>query len=285
MSALIQGTEEWLEFRKSMIGASDAPVIMGVSPWKTPNQLWEEKLGLREPCINAAMRRGTEMEEEARKAFEEKTGHTVFPSVLLHSEKSWMMASVDGIDMEGKIIVEIKCPGKVDHEIALSGEVPEKYYPQLQHIMYVASVDKIYYFSYSMNSSIVLEVRKNEKYIREMLDREEEFYRCLQHLEAPKLQERDFVQKNDDLWMQASQRYKEVQKLLLSLKEEEDFLRQTLVCMSGKCNVMGNGIKLTKVLRKGSVDYSKIPELEGVDLEKYRKEKVESWRIQVLPGS
>ena len=120
MSALIQQSNEWLELRKNKIGASDAPVIMHVSPWKTPYQLWEEKLGLKESFSSSAMKRGLEMEESARKAFEKETGLVVFPQVLFHKEHEWMMASLDGIDIEGKNIVEIKCPGKVDHEIALS---------------------------------------------------------------------------------------------------------------------------------------------------------------------
>ena len=40
-----QKSEEWLDWRKKGIGSSDAPIIMGVSPWKTPFELWEEKTG------------------------------------------------------------------------------------------------------------------------------------------------------------------------------------------------------------------------------------------------
>ncbi len=57
MSALIQHSNEWLELRKNKIGASDAPIIMKVSPWKTPYRLWEEKLGLTECVSNQAMKR------------------------------------------------------------------------------------------------------------------------------------------------------------------------------------------------------------------------------------
>lgn len=42
---LLQNTQEWEKFRLQKIGASDAPIIMGVSPWKTPFQLWLEKQG------------------------------------------------------------------------------------------------------------------------------------------------------------------------------------------------------------------------------------------------
>lgn len=40
---------EWLEARKEGLGASDASSLLGISPWKTNVQLWEEKTGLAEP--------------------------------------------------------------------------------------------------------------------------------------------------------------------------------------------------------------------------------------------
>src|SRR5689334_6309347 len=142
MSALLQNTSEWLEMRRNKIGASDAPVIMGVSPWKTPFQLWEEKLGIgKEKETTASMRRGIDMEEEARQKFEELTGHIVFPKVMFHPDYEYLMASLDGIDMDHKVAVEIKCPGREDHECAMDGVVPEKYKPQLQHQLEVTGLD------------------------------------------------------------------------------------------------------------------------------------------------
>ena len=40
---------EWLEARKDGLGASDASAVLGISPWKTNVQLWEEKTGLVVP--------------------------------------------------------------------------------------------------------------------------------------------------------------------------------------------------------------------------------------------
>jgi len=40
--------QEWLEARKSGIGASDAASIIGLNPWKTNVRLWEEKTGFVE---------------------------------------------------------------------------------------------------------------------------------------------------------------------------------------------------------------------------------------------
>lgn len=40
---------EWLEARKDGLGASDAAAVLGISPWKTNVQLWEEKRSLAAP--------------------------------------------------------------------------------------------------------------------------------------------------------------------------------------------------------------------------------------------
>ena len=36
---------EWLEGRRGGLGASDCGVVLGVSNFKTPLQLWREKIG------------------------------------------------------------------------------------------------------------------------------------------------------------------------------------------------------------------------------------------------
>lgn len=41
--------EEWLQERKKGLGASDAGTIIGVNKWKSNVELWQEKVGLREP--------------------------------------------------------------------------------------------------------------------------------------------------------------------------------------------------------------------------------------------
>ena len=42
---LRQNTPEWHRWRRQGIGASDAPVIMGETPFKTPRTLWSIKTG------------------------------------------------------------------------------------------------------------------------------------------------------------------------------------------------------------------------------------------------
>ena len=63
------------------------------------------------------------------------------------------------------------------------------------------------------------------------------------------------------------------------LEKEEEEVRKQLIFLSGESNTKGAGISLCQIQRKGNVDYSKIPELRGVDVEKYRKPAINSWRI------
>ncbi len=175
-----QGSAEWLRFRKDKIGASEAAIIMGISPFKSIGQLWEEKLGIRpleEP--SDAMKRGTGMEQEAREGFEKDSGLCMTPKVLVHPTIPYMIASLDGISMDEKFILEIKCPGPKDHQCALNGNVPEKYIPQLQHIMSVTGHDCIFYYSFKDGLGKILTHHRNEEMISLILEREARFYECL----------------------------------------------------------------------------------------------------------
>ena len=41
--------EEWLGWRRMGIGGSDVSVIAGVNPYRSIYELWEDKMGLRNP--------------------------------------------------------------------------------------------------------------------------------------------------------------------------------------------------------------------------------------------
>ncbi len=274
-----QGTPEWLEFRKSKIGASDAPVIMGVSPWSTPFQLWEQKLGLSEVKINEAMKRGTEMESQAREEFEKITGIKMTPKVITHSEYDWMIASLDGISECSKYIVEIKCPGFKDHEIARNGLIPEKYYPQIQHQLACSNLNMAYYFSFYQNDSCIVEIVRDQKYIDGMIKKELDFFELLKSKIPPELTERDYYQREDDLWNQCALEY---QSLLIQseiIENRKKMVKQRIISLSNGQSSLGGGIRVRKITQKGRVDYDKIPELKLIDLDSYRSDPIEFWKI------
>lgn len=176
---LKQGSLEWLKFRNEHICASDAPIIMGHSPWKNWEQLIEEKIFSLITPSNSYMERGKQLEPLALEAFENEMGLSLFPMVGKHETLDWMAASFDGITLERDIILEIKCPGKKDHAEAKKGNIPEKYKAQLQHQIFVSGLDFSYYYSFDGEKGIVLEVKRDNEFIEKMIEKEKEFWECL----------------------------------------------------------------------------------------------------------
>ena len=117
-----QNTDQWLEWRRKGLGASDACIIMNKSPWKTPFQLWEEKLGLGEKFEgNFATEFGHRMEPKIRADFELRYGFEAPPVLAVHEEYKFLKASLDGYNDKLNVVLEIKAPGRVDHATAKSG--------------------------------------------------------------------------------------------------------------------------------------------------------------------
>jgi putative phage-type endonuclease len=174
----IQGTEAWKELRYTKITASDASVILGVNPWMTRDNLLKQKLRLfPETIINSSMQRGIDLEPIARKRFEQMTGILVVPDVKIHPINDWMMVSLDGISIDEKDIVEIKCTNKKNHELAKNGIIPGIYYPQVQHQISVCGVDSCHYFSFDGHDGIIVLVERDDNFINEMIEKEYEFYK------------------------------------------------------------------------------------------------------------
>lgn len=279
---LIQNTSEWREFRRKKIGASDAPIILEVSPWKTPYQLWLEKTSGVLPTTSTHQKRGLELEELARQTFEKKTGMIMFPKVMLHPTFDWMMASLDGIDIDGRSIVEIKCPGQTDHDAAKAGKIPEKYIPQIQHQLAVTGLNLAYYFSFDGSDGVIMEVERDNNYIERMIGLEKIFWEYVESCTPPPLKDRDFVNRQDLAWVETSKKWLDTQKQLEELENKEKCLRDSLIRMAGNQSCNGGGIRLTKSMRKGPVQYAQIPEIQGVNLEKHRKGPSEMWRLSAV---
>ncbi|SCA63073.1 hypothetical protein SCG7086_AI_00180 [Chlamydiales bacterium SCGC AG-110-P3] len=276
MMELQQNTDEWLEFRRKKIGSSDAPIIMGKSPWKTPHQLWEEKTGVGTKDVSyesKAMQRGKFLEPEARKKFEEETGLVVWPDVLIHPEHDFMIASLDGITMDGKTAVEIKCPGAKTHQMAVDGEVPEHYRIQMQHQMMVVGVETMYYFSFDGTQGVILEIRRDQEMIDSLVTCETAFYKCMTEFNSPSPPREDIE------WQQRANHWREIQLQKKRVTDEEKLCRQNLIQLAKGKSSYGSGLRVTKVLGKGRVIYDNVPELKSVDLEQYRSPPRESWRF------
>lgn len=175
---LEQGSEEWLEWRRHGIGASDAPTIMGENPWKTAEEALELRLGVEKRLpATKSMALGTALEPEARRAFEIEIGEAMTPVCVQSVEFDWMRASLDGMAWDESRIVEIKCGARVYQEMVMYRRVPRQYVAQLQHIMAVTGLPEIDFWSYWPNRRPVhIRVARDGPYIRRLIAVEKAFW-------------------------------------------------------------------------------------------------------------
>lgn len=275
----IQGSEAWHEFRRRHIGASEAACCLGICPYKTPYMLFEEKMGLYKPEMNEAMKYGSEHEQEARDSFCRETGLFMVPAVIKHPTIDFMAASLDGLSECGKYVLEIKCNGYKNHQMAKSGGLPPNHYAQVQHQLEVTGCKKAYYYSYVWNDPIKVEVDRDQIFINKLLLAEKEFWKCVEDFTPPPMTDRDYTRMTNPTWLDMAQDWRNTSNELKRLQEKERDLRDALISLSHGKSSIGGGIKLSKRARKGSIDYSQIKELENVDLECYRKQNTEYWVI------
>ena len=276
---LTQGTPEWLEARKGKIGASDIPVVMGVSPYKTPYQLFLEKLDGQEQKDNYAMRFGRENERKALDLYEKETGLIVIDRVYFHPVHFWMMASCDGVDMDETIITEVKCHGeKVFEDVLFNDKVPDYDMPQLQAQIETSGINRVHYIAFFDGKIAYTEVTRDSSYISKMIPQAESFYKCMVSKTPPKLCERDYVRPKDE---KKAYRLGEVKRAIKALESEAEILQKEIIQESDGNNIIFDDFKIFKSVNPGSVEYKKIPELKSVNLDNYRKPSYTKWSLKL----
>lgn len=285
---LFGSESEWLSFRKNYIGASDASIITGDSKWKTTDGriktarlLWEEKLGLTDLDTNtAATRFGRSMENPAREAYQQLIGELVAPVCITNEKYPHLLASLDGLNVTEDRAVEIKNCNEEDHRLASNGEIPAKYYPQVQVQAMVAELPFVDYFSFHKGEGIIVKVERDEKYLEKMLKKLNAFWECVQTLTEPPLGKYDYVERGED-WLECAKKLYGVKETIRLHKKEEEALSKMLRKMSDERPSCFGGLRYACSESKGLVDYTSIPELSGVDLETYRKPPIKRWTLSV----
>lgn len=140
--------EDWLAHRTKGIGASDAPVILGISPWKSALQLFTEKLGLMEiaQAETEYLKWGLRLEPVLREAYTEETNRIVSTPtpwrVEIHPDYDWMFATLDGWvfdEAKGHGVLELKTASSTQHREWKEG-APLMYQVQVQHQLAVTGL-------------------------------------------------------------------------------------------------------------------------------------------------
>lgn len=143
---VIQGSPEWHALRANTRNASEAPAMMGVSPYKTRSALIREKAtGITEEITPDMQRRfdiGHTTEAMARPLLEAIIGEDLYPLVATDDE-GYLLASSDGATMTCEIGFEHKT-WNVDFAAQVAaGEVPDSHKWQLDQQIAVFGFEKI----------------------------------------------------------------------------------------------------------------------------------------------
>ncbi len=280
---LVQGSPEWLEYRLKMRNASETAAVLGVSPWLTPYQLWLLKTGRSVTKATAAMQHGTDMEPAARAAYEAQTGNVMQPLVLQDGPYS---ASLDGMDLDGQLIVEIKCPYKGQASKlwndAVVGLVPEQYQLQVQHQLMVSGAVLAHLWVYDGTQGLLLPIERDEAAMQRIRDGWDQFQTFMDSDTPPPLADADTVQLSDAAWTAAAQVFAEAKRATDAADAALATARDQLVALAQHPREQGAGVSVTRFWKTGNVDYKKVPLLNGVDLSLYRGKAREEVRVTAV---
>ena len=154
---LIQGSPEWHAHRRAHWNASDAPAMMGASPYKTRAQLLRELATGIVPEVDAATQArfdaGHRFEALARPLAEKIVGEDLYPCV--GADGKWS-ASFDGLTLTGEVAWEHKSVNAELRELiqrAEGGEpihadhLPEHYRIQMDHQALVSGARSVLFMA------------------------------------------------------------------------------------------------------------------------------------------
>ena len=279
---LVQGSQAWLDYRLKMRNASETAAVLGVSPWLTPYQLWLLKTGRSSTKTTAAMQHGTDLEPAARAAYEAKTGNIMQPLVMQEGPYS---ASLDGMDLDGQLILEVKCPYKGQASAlwndAVVGVVPEHYRLQVQHQLMVSGAALAHMWVYEGTQGLLLPIERDEAAMGRIRTGWDLFQMFVESDTPVPLTEADTVQRDDAAWAAAAQAFAEAKRATDAADAALARARDELVALAKHPREQGSGVSVTRYWKAGNVDYKKVPALKDVDLSSYRGKAREEVRVTV----
>lgn len=286
-----QRSEEWFEQRKGRVTGSRAGAILGLNPYQSRDDVMREMVreffgAEKEFTGNAATEWGTSHEAEALSAFEEVTGEIVDEAgLIVHPDISWIAASPDGLvgDDAG---LEIKAP--YSGKLKSIYDQPH-YMAQIQLCMAVTDRDSWHYFGWTPNDHLHEVVERDPEWLQNSMDSFVSFIDDYIAIIDDKEKAEEYLKdkttdlSEDEKWQKAAEAYikakeveAEAEKHLKAAKAKLTKIAQS----TGAQKVSGLGVQAYQCERKGSIDYAKVPELEDVDLEQYRKQSSTYWTVK-----
>lgn len=189
--------KEWLEYRRTGIGGSDASAVMGVSPFTTTRDLYYDKLNIvaaiddEDNWVQKEI--GHLLEDLVAKIFHVKTGYRIYQikKMFRHPVHQFMIADVDyfvELPDGTTAILEIKTTNYNNTDKWWDGNneiVPLNYELQGKHYMAVMNLNRVYYcclYGNNENEVIIRHIDRDLEYESEMIALEESFW--VDHVQA-----------------------------------------------------------------------------------------------------
>ena len=144
-----QGSDLDLELRQSYLGTSEWSVIAGLyNRYKSPLDVWNEKVHGYEPFDNIRMKLGRDIEPMIAKWVEEENGGKVAVDgcVRFHPKYDFLATNLDGVIHHidtTQSVLEIKTASSVARE-NWGAELPIQYYTQIQGQMAITGLRNAY---------------------------------------------------------------------------------------------------------------------------------------------
>lgn len=277
-----QNSPEWYEMRRSKIGASDCPIIMGVSPHKNAHQLYREKAYGEKGFSSTAMKEGSELEPTLRKFYNTVFSRNFEPVVIQHQEYDWMFASLDGFDKDTHEILEIKtCSQEVYSKY--EQHFPEHWVWQALHQMEVTRISHVTFFVTNRKNQdcyFTKVIKRDDKMVESLLEKELLFLKSVKDYKSPQ-PEKEFAHREDPEWASLCQERRSLEEQIrdLTIRKEEN--KKKILDLAGNVPTKGCGMTLSVQKGRVSIDYDKIPELQGVDRSPYTTYGQPTWKISI----
>lgn len=183
--------EQWLDYRRTGIGGSDASIVAGLNPCSSLYTLYNDKLGLIPPKEDTeAMRQGRDFEDYVARRWMEATGKKVRRNCYMwrSDEHPFMLADIDREVVGENAGLECKTTSAYNKSDLESGEVPLTYYVQCQHYMAVMGFDRMYLAVLVLGVGFYcFTIERDEKEIATLVHIEEMFWHRVENRQPPEI--------------------------------------------------------------------------------------------------
>ena len=273
---LEQGSTEWLEFRDNGIGGSDIASIAGVlGAFNKRHDVMGDKLGQKKKltAFKAAMfSEGHAWEQVVRDAIN-ASGSNFIPAVVVSDESDRYFASLDGLDTDREMILEVKSVFSPDKFEQYKGETPAHYMAQVQWQLYVTKYQRAILAFVHEGEVVQREILADPIYQGILTSAAQEFITELDAIKAG-TQPNPFkaVKTTEIIRIEQLKRIEADMKIQMAMITEElKVLAEKVLDDNKATRLETDGVVIAWQDREGSTDYKKACEDHKIDVTGYKK--------------